>query len=186
MDNNFGNNADNNNNISNSTLDDFSDNQDFDDFGEENETEDDDPKKEIQRLTGKLSQKVRTYNDEQEKPDTELNKYVAGMIIPQTTKSMVDKDKKEIIKKIENGEVDDSNFDKFNDDENPMDKDSEMGNDEQNELDMPNEKQNESYRYITKKKINEMLNDINNKKQSIRKDKKLKQPKQGIRNPFVY
>jgi hypothetical protein len=62
--------------------------------------EDTDPKKYIQQLTGKLSQTLNTYNNENGKPDTELGKYVLGMLVKQGTKGMDEKDKKEIIKKI--------------------------------------------------------------------------------------
>ena len=61
-----------------------------------------DPKKEIQKLSGKLSQELRNYNNDQETPDTDLNKYVAGMIIPQATKSMTSDEKAEVINKIKN------------------------------------------------------------------------------------
>ena len=70
--------------------------------GEEN-----DPKKEIQKLSGQLSQKLRTYNDEQQSPDTDLNKYVAGMVITQATKSMTSDEKAEVINKIKKGMTDD-------------------------------------------------------------------------------
>ena len=66
-----------------------------------------DPKKYIQQLTGKLSQELRKYNDEQPNPDEDLNKYVAGMIIPQASKGLTDKGKNEIIKKVKSGTVDD-------------------------------------------------------------------------------
>lgn len=62
--------------------------------------EDTDPKKYIQQLTGKLSQTLNTYNNENGEPDTELGKYVLGMLVKQGTKGMDEKDKKEIIKKI--------------------------------------------------------------------------------------
>lgn len=68
---------------------------------------DSDPKKYIQQLTGKLSQELRKYNDEQPNPDEDLNKYVAGMIIPQASKGLTDKGKNEIIKKVKKGTVDD-------------------------------------------------------------------------------
>lgn len=64
----------------------------------------DDPKKNIQRLTGELSQALRTYNDEQETPDTDLNKYVVGMIASQAGKNMTSDEKNEIVKKIQKGE----------------------------------------------------------------------------------
>lgn len=64
----------------------------------------DEPKKNIQRLTGELSQALRTYNDEQETPDTDLNKYVVGMIASQAGKNMTSDEKNEIVKKIQKGE----------------------------------------------------------------------------------
>lgn len=76
-----------------------------------------DPKKSIQQLVGKLSQELRTYNDNQEGQDIDLNKYVAGMIIPQATKVMTDQDKDEVIDKIQKGLTDDesTNDTKVND-----------------------------------------------------------------------
>lgn len=65
----------------------------------------DDPKKNIQRLAGKLSQALRTYNMEQETPDTDLNKYVVGMIATQAAKDMTSDEKQEIVKKINKGET---------------------------------------------------------------------------------
>lgn len=62
--------------------------------------EETDPKKYIQQLTGKLSQTLNSYNNENGEPDTELGKYVLGMLVKQGVKGMDDKDKKEIIKKI--------------------------------------------------------------------------------------
>ena len=69
-----------------------------------NEEGADDPKKNIQRLAGELSQALRTYNDEQQSPDTDLNKYVVGMIATQAGKNMTSDEKNEIIKKIQKGE----------------------------------------------------------------------------------
>lgn len=62
--------------------------------------EDEDPKKYIQQLTGKLSQELGKYNNELGEPDTELSKYVGGMIVKQVAKNMGEEDKKELIKKI--------------------------------------------------------------------------------------
>lgn len=62
--------------------------------------EETDPKTYIQQLTGKLSQTLNTYNNENGEPDVELGKYVLGMLIKQGVKGMDDKDKKDIIKKI--------------------------------------------------------------------------------------
>lgn len=66
-----------------------------------------DPKKYIQQLSGKLSQELRSYNQDQNTPDTDLNKYVAGMVIPQATKAMTNDDKKDVIDKINKGVTDD-------------------------------------------------------------------------------
>ena len=65
-----------------------------------NADEETDPKKFIQQLTGKLSQSLNSYNNEQEEPDTELGKFVLGMVIKQATKGMDEKDRKGIIKKL--------------------------------------------------------------------------------------
>ena len=73
-----------------------------------------DPKKSIQQLVGKLSQELRDYNNNQPNQDTDLNKYVAGMIIPQATSVMTDQDKNEVIDKIKSGNTDTS------DDSEPM------------------------------------------------------------------
>lgn len=73
-----------------------------------------DPKKYIQQLTGKLSQSLRKYNNNLPNPEVDLNKYVAGMILKQATEGLSDEDKKEIVGKvsdneIENGANDDTN-----------------------------------------------------------------------------
>lgn len=68
--------------------------------------EDSDPKKYIQQLTGKLSQSLNSFNNEQGE-DAGLCKYVAAMIIKATCKFLDDKAKKELIEKInsaQNGE----------------------------------------------------------------------------------
>lgn len=62
--------------------------------------ENDDPKKFIQQLTGKLSQSLRKYNQNLPKPDQDLCKYVAGMILKQTTDGLTGDEKQEIIDKV--------------------------------------------------------------------------------------
>ena len=62
--------------------------------------ENSDPKKYIQQLCGKLSQSLRKYNRDLPQPDEELCKYVAGMILKQTTDGLTDGDKKDIIDKV--------------------------------------------------------------------------------------
>jgi hypothetical protein len=61
--------------------------------------EDSDPKRYIQQLTGKLSQSINSFNSEQG-PDAGLCKYVASMIIAATCKNLDEKQKKELIEKI--------------------------------------------------------------------------------------
>lgn len=69
--------------------------------------EDNDPKRYIQQLTGKLSQSLRKYQEELPTPDSDLDKYVAGMILKQTTDGLNDEDTKEILGKI-NGDKSDT------------------------------------------------------------------------------
>lgn len=64
--------------------------------------EEDDPKKYIQQLTGKLSQSLRKYNEGLPKPDAELSKYVAGMIIKQAVEGLSQEDVSDIMDKVEN------------------------------------------------------------------------------------
>lgn len=107
--------------------------------------EDTDPKKYIQQLTGKLSQTLNTYNNENGEPDVELGKYVLGMLVKQGVKGMDEKDKKDIIKKINMGGNDESEED--NTEEIPMD-DSETSEEMNNEVQMESKTFN-----FTKKQI---------------------------------
>lgn len=61
--------------------------------------EDTDPEKYIQQLTGKLTQVLRDF-DEQNQGNSDLDKYVLGMVIKQCVKSLDDEGRKDIIKKI--------------------------------------------------------------------------------------
>lgn len=119
---------------------------------------DSDPKKYLQQLTGKLSQELRNYNNNQPNQDTELNKYIAGMIIPQAAKSMTDDDKSEVIKKIKQGVTDDDEL------ENNMETESLSKRD---------------------KLVNEIVNSVlgNEKKDEKRFEKKTTNVKKN--NPFV-
>lgn len=66
--------------------------------------EEQDPKKYIQQLTGKLSQTLRKYNEDNGQPDVDLNKYVAGMVVKQATEGLSKDDADEIISKVRSGE----------------------------------------------------------------------------------
>lgn len=74
-------------------------------------SEEDDPKKFIQQLSGKLGQSLRKYTDEQGQPDLELEKFAINSVISATHTSHMDQeDKNDIISKIENsGKKDDEN-----------------------------------------------------------------------------
>lgn len=64
--------------------------------------EETDPKKYIQQLTGKLSQSLRSYNENLPQPDADLDKYVAGMIIKQAIEGLSPEDTNEILDKVKN------------------------------------------------------------------------------------
>lgn len=61
--------------------------------------EDSDPEEFIQQLTGKLSQSLKDY-DEQNPGKLDLDKYVIGMIVKQAVKGMDEGERKKVIKKI--------------------------------------------------------------------------------------
>lgn len=119
--------------------------------------EDTDPKHYIQQLTGKLSQSLNSFNNEQG-GDPGLNKYVASMIVVAACKSLDDKAKKEIIEKINSASSEEENM--------PTDdgmgeegmEDSDMG-DTQNVPEPMNEK------VYTKKQVFEMFNNLDNKEE---------------------
>lgn len=126
-------------------------------FSEDGNGEENTPKKEIQKLTGSLSQELRTYNDSQQEPDTELNKYVASMILKQAGKSLTSKDRDEVIKKMDGGDSEDSN--------------------ETNDMPM------ESIKKTARKIVNEILNDSLIDGERKRENKKSYQ-QTNFRNPF--
>lgn len=90
--------------------------------------EDSDPKKYIQQLTGKLSQSLRSYNENLPQPDADLNKYVAGMIVKQAVEGLSPDDTNEIINKINNDDSDDETSQTDNmDNVDNFDQDMNMG-----------------------------------------------------------
>lgn len=63
--------------------------------------EESDPKKFIEQLTGKLGQSLRKYNEDQGKPDFELEKFAVNSLLSAThTGEMNPEDQKDIIKKV--------------------------------------------------------------------------------------
>lgn len=68
--------------------------------------EETDPKRFIQQLTGKLSQSLRSYNQSLPQPDTDLSKYVAGMILKQTAEGIPQGEMGELLSNAEDGSDD--------------------------------------------------------------------------------
>lgn len=121
--------------------------------------EETDPKHYIQQLTGKLSQSLNSFNNEQG-PDAGLSKYVASMIITAACKNLDDKAKKELIEKINSASSDDENLDDGDEqtdgmDDTPMDDMNIRQGDEQN-MDM----QPVNERCYTKKALMELFGGV--------------------------
>lgn len=104
--------------------------------------EETDPKHYIQQLTGKLSQSLNSYNEENG-PDAGLSKYVASMIIAAAAKNLDEKAKKELIEKINSASSDDM-------------EDSEGGDMEEIPDDMGQEGRPMMESIITKKQLQEL------------------------------
>lgn len=66
------------------------------------------PKNEIQKVTGKLSQLLNDFNNENE--DSELNKYVLKMIVKQAAKGLNQDDKDDVLNSLENDDMDDNDM----------------------------------------------------------------------------
>ena len=82
--------------------------------------EDEDPKKYIEKLTGKLAQKLRDYNESSD--DTDTNKFVINSLIPAAIPEMSENDAQDVIKKVKDniGQVsDENNLDNQNDSQIP-------------------------------------------------------------------
>lgn len=111
--------------------------------------EETDPKRYIQQLTGKLSQSLNSFNNDNG-GDAGLCKYVANMIVSAACKYLDDKAKKEVIEKINSASSDEEDTDmEVPDDgnETPMD-----GTQEE----MPQEEQPVMENMFTKKQLREL------------------------------
>jgi hypothetical protein len=121
--------------------------------------EETDPKHYIQQLTGKLSQSLNSFNNEQG-PDAGLSKYVASMIITAACKNLDDKAKKELIEKINSASSDDENLDDGDEqadgmEDVPMD-DMNMGQGDEQNMNM----QPVNERCYTKKALMELFGGV--------------------------
>lgn len=136
--------------------------------------EDTDPKKYIQQLTGKLSQTLSTYNNENG-DDSELSKYVGKMIVKQAAKGLDDEGKKELIKAINTSSSDSS-------DESDVDASLDDGPEDNiptGDDNMEEPVQEECY---TVGKIDEILGDIINGEKEVRQPSPA--PRKQTKSPF--
>ena len=139
--------------------------------------EEQDPKKFIQQLTGKLSQSLRKYNENNGQPDADLNKYVAGMITKQAMEGLSQDDANEIIDKIkadedfsmEDEDNGNQNIEKGNDQTmQQMDNQMSMDNDNFNQFQQPNESRIKRG-YKIDEIVNGVLNNIEDNKHPYQK-----------------
>lgn len=126
--------------------------------------EEQDPKKYIQQLTGKLSQTLQKYTDNNGQPDVDLNKYVAGMITKQAMKGLSEEDAEEIIDKVkadedfsmedDGGQQDMPQDSQMDDQDIPQDDTQQQGQDIMPQM-------NESFRRFKKnRQIKEIVNGV--------------------------
>ena len=107
----------------------------------DNSFENDEDKTEIQSLTGKLSQKLMSYN--QSNHDKELSKYVGGMIIPQAAKELDSDEREKLAKKVIDADT------------------SEMDSQVEEPIQQGQQQQQmESVRRFGKKTLDEIINDV--------------------------
>lgn len=148
-------------------------------MGDESMTNNDEeltPKKSIQQSTGELSQELRMFNDTNK--DSELNKYVASMIVAQASKGMTDDDKQDVINKIKKGNVSDEPTDDMGQEMPPMDN----GQEPQPQGGMTKMES----RVFTKKMVNEIIGSVVvDDEQDKRFDKKSTNKAVKRNNPFV-
>lgn len=113
--------------------------------------EEEDPKKFIEQLSGKLSQSLRKYQEGLPQPDADTAKFAAGMVVKAAIDGLSDEDVKDILDKIKEGD----NEEEPKGDENEMTDDFEMPED-----DFQGEELGESV--MNRRKIDELFNQIMN------------------------
>ena len=124
--------------------------------------EETDPKRYIQQLTGKLSQSLNSYNEENG-PDEGINKYVASMIIAAAAKNLDEKAKKELIEKINSAS---------SDEETPEDSNDEIPDDGMEDVPQDMEQQPMMESFITKKQLAELAFSTTRKREPSTKKNK--------------
>lgn len=71
--------------------------------------EEEDPKRFIEQLSGKLSQSLRSYQEGLPKPDADTAKYAAGMVIKAALEGLSQEDVKDILAKLDEEDEESSN-----------------------------------------------------------------------------
>lgn len=120
--------------------------------------EEKDPRRYIEQLAGKLSQKLNDYNQKQEQPDSELCKFVCGMINAQAIKGLSQDDVDEILKKIESDEEFNSP-EQQNDENDTVDDVNNLPTDNNQEQSIPQQDNNVRMESV-KRKGNEVIDEI--------------------------
>lgn len=126
--------------------------------------EEQDPKKYIQQLTGKLSQTLQKYTDDNGQPDVDLNKYVAGMIAKQAMKGLSDEDAEEIIDKVKADEDFTMDDDGGNQDQQQMDmggQQEQMPQDQGPQTDMGQQQPQMNENFYKRKRNNQIREIVN-------------------------
>lgn len=143
--------------------------------------EQEDPKKFIQQLTGKLSQSLRNYNNGQPQPDAELSKYVCGMIVKQAIEGLKPEDVEDIMKKIKS---DDDFEDNVPEDNNQLNG-NENGGDMQPQQDQPEQMPMESLNRNHNQKIEEIFQDLISTEKEDTIERPLKRTNSFRHKPFT-
>ena len=142
--------------------------------------EQEDPKKFIQQLTGKLSQSLRNYNNEQPQPDAELSKYVCGMIVKQAIEGLKPEDVEDIMKKIKS----DDDFDNDTPEDNQLNNNGES-EDMQPQTDQPEQMPMESLNRNHNQKIEEIFQDLISTEKEDTIERPLKRTNSFRHKPFT-
>lgn len=142
--------------------------------------EQEDPKKFIQQLTGKLSQSLRNYNKEQPQPDAELSKYVCGMIVKQAIEGLKPEDVEDIMKKIKS----DDDFDNDTTEDNQLNN-NEESKDMQPQTDQPEQMPMESLNRNHNQKIEEIFQDLISTEKEDTIERPLKRTNSFRHKPFT-
>lgn len=114
--------------------------------------EEQDPKNYIEKLTGKLAQKLRSYNETDK--DSDLNKFVINSLIPAAIPNLEDNDVDDVIKKVEDnkgGASEDGSEQQSQDAPDPSNDNGSTDQQQQPQMDEPE---------IAQESIDDLINEI--------------------------